>query len=164
MDEEAIVTVSNETLLPLFAEVWQCLEPYRETFSARRDEPVCVDLRSEKHVVIAGRKKKEVFFAALIVQKSRVGFHSVPVYADGDLPAMFGPELLERFAPEVMEVPSVCPDICVLHAVCDLRIRGHEVQVPHDLLETYDAPGHESGEMNRIALAHVRDALGATVT
>ena len=31
------------------------------------------------------------------------------------------------------------------------------------LVETYDAPGHDAGEFNRFALAHVRDVLGARV-
>ena len=73
-------------------------------------------------------------------------------------------ELLERIAPEVVEVTGVCTDICVLHTVYDLRVRGYEVMVPHDLVETYDAPGHEADEINRFALAHIRDVLGATVT
>ena len=32
-----------------------------------------------------------------------------------------------------------------------------------DLVETYDAPGHDAAEFNRFALAHVRDVLGARV-
>ncbi len=73
-------------------------------------------------------------------------------------------ELLERLAPDVVEVTGVCTDICVLHTVSDLRLRGYKVVVPHDLVETYDAPGHEADEINRFALAHIRDVLGATVT
>jgi nicotinamidase-related amidase len=72
--------------------------------------------------------------------------------------------LLERLAPDVVEVTGVCTDICVLHTVYDLRVRGYEVMVPHNLVETYDAPGHEADEINRFALAHIRDVLGATVT
>jgi hypothetical protein len=44
--------------------------------------------------VIDGRKRKEVFFAGLIIQKTYVGFYFMPVYADGDLQAVFRPELL----------------------------------------------------------------------
>lgn len=87
------MTVKNEMLLPLFAEIRQLLEPYAKTFVARRDEPGYYDLWSEKDVVVAGREKKEVFFAGLIIQKSYVGFYFMPVYADGDLRAVFGPEL-----------------------------------------------------------------------
>ena len=43
------------------------------------------------------------------------------------------------------------------------RVRGYEVVVRKDLVETYDAPGHDAEEFNRFALAHVRDVLGARV-
>jgi nicotinamidase-related amidase len=69
--------------------------------------------------------------------------------------------VLERLAPEVIEVAGVCTDICVLHTVYDLKVRGYEVLVHRGLVETYDAPGHDAGEFNRFALAHVRDVLGA---
>ena len=71
--------------------------------------------------------------------------------------------VLERLAPEVIEVAGVCTDICVLHTVYDLRVRGYEVVVHEGLVETYDAPGHDAEEFNRFALAHVRDVLGARV-
>jgi len=72
-------------------------------------------------------------------------------------------EVLERLAPNLVEVTGVCTDICVLHTVYDLRVRGYEVVVRSDLVETYDAPGHEADGINRFALAHIRDILGATV-
>jgi nicotinamidase-related amidase len=71
--------------------------------------------------------------------------------------------VLERLAPDRVEVAGVCTDICVLHTVYDLRARGYEVLVHEDLVETYDAPGHDAEEFNRFALAHIRDALGAKV-
>ena len=72
--------------------------------------------------------------------------------------------VLERLAPELVEVAGVCTDICVLHTVYDLRVRGYEVIVHGDLVETYDAPGHDAADFNRFALTHVRDVLGARVT
>ena len=71
--------------------------------------------------------------------------------------------VLERLRPEVIEVAGVCTDICVLHTVYDLKVRGYEVLVHKGLVETYDGPGHDAGEFNRFALAHVRDVLGARV-
>jgi nicotinamidase-related amidase len=71
--------------------------------------------------------------------------------------------VLRRLAPEAIEVAGVCTDICVLHTVYDLRVRGYEVVVHKDLVETFDAPGHDAGEFNRFALAHIRDVLGARV-
>jgi hypothetical protein len=91
---EVPMPVKNPDLLPLFEELKALAAPYAERFAARRDEPGYYDLWSEKEVVIEGRPRKEVFFAALIVQKSYVGFYFMPVYADSDLTALFGPELL----------------------------------------------------------------------
>jgi hypothetical protein len=86
--------VKNPDPLPLFDEMKRLVAPYAQHFTVRRDEPGYYDLWSEKDVVIAGRAKKEVFFAGLIVQKAYVGFYFMPVYADADLASLFGPELL----------------------------------------------------------------------
>ena len=51
-------------------------------------------LWSERPVEIAGRKRKEVSFAALIAQKGYVGFYFMPVYADRERRELFAPELL----------------------------------------------------------------------
>jgi nicotinamidase-related amidase len=71
--------------------------------------------------------------------------------------------VLERLAPQLVEVAGVCTDICVLHTVAGLRARGYDVLVHKHLVETFDAPGHDAEEFNRFALAHVRDVLGARV-
>ncbi len=71
--------------------------------------------------------------------------------------------LLRELQPETVEVAGVCTDICVLHTVAGLRDRGYPVVVRRDLVETYDAPGHDADEANRFALAHIRDVLGAEV-
>lgn len=84
--------------------------------------------------------------------------HTFSGFWETDLEAV-----LESLAPELIEVTGVCTDICVLHTVYDLRVRGYEVLVRKDLVETYDAPGHDAEEFNRFALAHVRDVLGARV-
>lgn len=72
-------------------------------------------------------------------------------------------DVLARLEPTRVEVAGVCTDICVLHTVFDLRVRGYDVVVSRDLVETYDAPGHDAEEFERFALEHIRDALGATV-
>ena len=50
-------------------------------------------LWSEKPVEIAGRKRDEVYFAGLIVQKGYVGFYFMPVYTHAEQTAVFAPEL-----------------------------------------------------------------------
>ncbi len=71
--------------------------------------------------------------------------------------------LLERLAPEEVEVVGVCTDICVLHTVAGLRERAYPVTVRTDMVDTYDAPGHPADEVQRWALSHIRDVLGAKV-
>ena len=72
-------------------------------------------------------------------------------------------DVLRGLAPTRVEVAGVCTDICVLHTVFDLRVRGYEVVVRRELVETYDAPEHDAAAFNGFALRHIRDALGASV-
>jgi hypothetical protein len=51
-------------------------------------------LWSEKAIEVAGRKRDEVYFAGLIVQKGYVGFYFMPVYTHAEQTAVFAPELL----------------------------------------------------------------------
>jgi hypothetical protein len=86
--------VKNEALLPLFEEVKDLLTPYAERLTVRRHEPGYYDLWSEKDIVVEGRRRKDVFFCGLVIQKSYVGFYFMPLYASDDLAAVFGPDLL----------------------------------------------------------------------
>lgn len=78
----------------------------------------------------------------------------------------FGTDLdarVRRLAPQEVRVVGVCTDICVLHTVADLRNRDLRVIVPAAGVETFDAPGHAADEVNRFALAHMAQVLGARV-
>jgi hypothetical protein len=86
--------VKNERLLPLFAGVKRLMTPYARRLTARRDEPGYYDLWSEKDIVVSGRRRTAVFFCAVIIQKSYVGFYFMPLYADEDRSLVFGPDLL----------------------------------------------------------------------
>jgi hypothetical protein len=70
------------------------LEAYQPPLAPKTDREGYFDLWSQKEVIIAGRKRKEVFFAGLIIQKGYVGFYYMPVYADVELKTVFEPELL----------------------------------------------------------------------
>ena len=61
--------------------------------------------------------------------------HTFSGFRDTDLDVV-----LARLAPEVVEVAGVCTDICVMHTVYDLRLRGYHVVVRRDLVETYARP------------------------
>ena len=71
------------------------LSAYAPPLTPKRDEPGYYDLWSVKDLVIEGRKRKEVFFAGLIIQGGYVGFYFMPVYAETELKPLFAPELLK---------------------------------------------------------------------
>ncbi|UCG69310.1 MAG: hypothetical protein JSV09_16285 [Thermoplasmata archaeon] len=52
------------------------------------------DLWSFKNIEIDGRKRKEVFFASIIIQSNYVGLYYMPIYTDTELKDVFKPELL----------------------------------------------------------------------
>jgi len=81
-------------LQAVFAALKPLLQAYQPPLVPKADTESYFDLWSLKPVVIEGRKKKEVFFAGLIIQKDFVGFYFMPIYADTDLKTVFKPELL----------------------------------------------------------------------
>jgi nicotinamidase/pyrazinamidase len=91
--------------------------------------------------------------AAAVIQKRR--------YSD-----FFDTELekvLEQLDPGEVHVAGLCTDICVLHTTSDLRNRDYPVVVRRDGVETFDAPGHANEDVNRWALSHIENILGARV-
>jgi nicotinamidase/pyrazinamidase len=72
-------------------------------------------------------------------------------------------QVLRRLDPSQVHVIGVCTDICVLHTTSDLRNRDYDVVVRADGVETFDAPGHDHEEVNRWALGHIENILGARV-
>lgn len=83
-------------LQDIFNELKNVLRKYENILSVKKNEDGYYDLWSIKDIEIEGRKKKEVFFAGLIIQKSYVGFYFMPIYTDTDLTKVFKPELLKH--------------------------------------------------------------------
>jgi len=96
--------------------------------------------------------------AGFVSRGTLVRKHSFSGFRGTELDAV-----LAGLAPQRVEVAGVCTDICVLHTVYDLGLRGYEVVVRKDLVETYDGPGHDAEAINRFALQHIHDVLGAKV-
>jgi hypothetical protein len=69
---------------------------YQPPLVSKHDDTRYYDLWSMKDLVIEGRKRKEIFFAGLIIQKGYVGFYFMPVYSDVEMKEFFKPELLSR--------------------------------------------------------------------
>lgn len=72
-------------------------------------------------------------------------------------------DILSKEQPEKIIVVGVCTDICVLNAVTELRIRGYQVFVPADCVETYSRWDHDAVKYNEQFLRYMRDILGTNV-
>ena len=83
-----------DELQAIFGAIKPLLQAYQPPMVPKTDNKHYFDLWSNKPVVIDGRKKKEIFFAGLIIQKDYVGFYFMPIYAETDLKSVFKPELL----------------------------------------------------------------------
>jgi len=79
-------------------EIYNTLKPLLQAYAPPLTVAVDTDndygLVSQKDVVIAGRKRKSVFFASLEIQKDFVGLYYMPVYVESELKTVFQPELL----------------------------------------------------------------------
>ena len=78
----------------IFQQLRPLLARYQPLLASKHDDDRYYDLWSFKYLVIEGRKRKEVFFAGLIIQKDYVGFYFMPVYTDSEVKDFFQPELL----------------------------------------------------------------------
>ena len=78
----------------LFSQLRALLKKYEDILKPKKDEDGFYDLWSFKDLEIAGRKRKEVFFASIVTRKNYVGFYYMPIYTDTGLSEVFKPELL----------------------------------------------------------------------
>jgi len=91
---EWVLMVSQEELDTLFSQLRALLKKYEGILKPKKDEIGFYDLWSFKDLEIAGRKRKEVFFASVVTRKNYVGFYYMPIYTDTGLSEVFKPELL----------------------------------------------------------------------
>ncbi len=75
------------------------MEKYSPPFSVKKPSEALkkkrsYELTSYKDVAIAGRKKDEVYFAGIIIQKDYVGFYYMLAYAEPEVRDMLSPEFL----------------------------------------------------------------------
>jgi len=86
----------EENLYQIFQRLKAALTMFEKpTMVPKIDLDSRYELWSQKDVVINGRRRREVFFAALIIQSNYVGFYFMPVYIDTSLKEVFAPELLK---------------------------------------------------------------------
>jgi hypothetical protein len=84
----------QDKLVDIFQRLKKILKKYEDPLKPKFDLDSKYDLWSFKNVEIDGRKKKEVYFAGLIIQSKWVGLYYMPVYTDTSLKEVFKPELL----------------------------------------------------------------------
>ena len=78
----------------IFSSLKGLFDAYRPPLVAKVEDKRRLDLVSVKQVVIEGRKRPEVYFASIIIQKGYVGFYFMPVYTTPEMKGFFAPELL----------------------------------------------------------------------
>jgi hypothetical protein len=90
------MSVNNmqEKLVPIFDKLKKILKKYENPLKPKFDLDSKYDLWSFKDLEIAGRKRREVYFAGLIIQSNYVGFYFMPIYTDTKLKDVFEKELL----------------------------------------------------------------------
>lgn len=82
-------------LVAMYDQLKTLLKPYETYYQPKVDLDSRYDLWAFGDFEVAGRQRKEIFFAGLIIQSSYVGFYFMPVYADENLKDFFKPELLK---------------------------------------------------------------------
>jgi hypothetical protein len=87
--------MKQDELVQLFKKLKKLLKKYEGELKPKFDLDSKYDLWSFKDLEIAGRSRKEVNFASIIIQSNYVGLYYMPVYTDSKLQDVFKPELLK---------------------------------------------------------------------
>lgn len=83
-------------LVPIFNTIKQLLLPYEKgSIKVRGGEGGQMMLVSNKPIEVNGKKRDELWFAGLLVQKGYVGFYFMPVFTKPEVKEIFKPELLK---------------------------------------------------------------------
>lgn len=81
-------------LAEICASIKKLLKTYSPPLVVKNEFETRYELWTNKPVIIAGRKRDEIYFAGMIVQSSYVGFYFMPVYINTTMKKDIGPELL----------------------------------------------------------------------
>jgi hypothetical protein len=93
-DRVLSMTRNEEELIKIYNRLKKILLKYEDPLKPKFDLDSKYDLWSFKDIEIDGRKRKEVFFASVIIRSKYVGFYYMPIYTDTELKDVFKPELL----------------------------------------------------------------------
>lgn len=82
-------------LQQIFFRIKDLMKRYEPPFTPKMNYDSKYDLWSFKKMEAYGRKRKEMYFAGLIIQSSYVGFYYMPVYGEEKLKEVFHPDFLK---------------------------------------------------------------------
>lgn len=85
----------EKDLMKIYTRIKEIMKQYEGQLVSKIDLDSKYDLWSIKDLVIEGKKRKEVYFAGLIIQSKYVGFYYMPVYADEDIKSVIPTNLLK---------------------------------------------------------------------
>ena len=99
-------------LRPMFDTLKLLLQKYQPPLVPKVENDSSYDLWSFRPLVIDGRKRSEIFFAGLMIQKSYVGFYFMPMYVQPEIKEIFAPELLNLLkGKSCFHVKSLTPEL-----------------------------------------------------
>jgi hypothetical protein len=99
-------------LRPMFDTLKLLLQKYQPPLVPKVETDSTYDLWSFRPLVIEGRKRSEIFFAGLMIQKSYVGFYFMPVYVQPEIKEIFAPELLNLLkGKSCFHIKSLTPEL-----------------------------------------------------
>jgi len=85
-----------EDLQNIFTQIKNLLTVYQPILKSKVNDDAHFDLWTTKETVIQGRKFPEVYFAAVMLNKSYVSLHYMPIYAEPGTIKDLKPELLSK--------------------------------------------------------------------
>lgn len=112
-------------LPPVFDTLKALLMPYvKGSVVMRGGSGGQVALVSEKEIWVEGKKRPELHFAAVLIQKGYVGFYFMPVYSDPEKKELFAPELLKLLKGKACFHIKKLDEVLVKH-IKDALKKGH---------------------------------------
>ncbi|MEW6367880.1 MAG: DUF1801 domain-containing protein [Acidobacteriota bacterium] len=113
-------------LATVFQHLKSILSKYSPPLEARTDLPSRYELYSNREVTVAGRKRKDMYFAGIIVQRGYVGFYLMPIYSHSELKAKV-PERLRKLLKGKSCFHISEADPSVMRQVATLTKKGFEL-------------------------------------
>ena len=87
--------MEQKELVKIFNKLKKILKKFENPLKPKLDLDSKYDLWSFIDIEIDGRKRKEIYFAGLIIQSNYVGFYYMPIYTDTSFEKIFKPKLLK---------------------------------------------------------------------